>query len=334
MMPLIGTVSDDGAYYWDSDGHGWQPLWLTMTEIRQAALVCYGIEAPTAQHLANGMLNQSWRIGDFVLRVSRAQKTREQLLYEHRVLSILHGEAPEVLSPVEGTNGRSLQAFKHRWLTMFPYVEGVLGSDLPTESRVQPTSTMMAKLHRLSQRLLNLPQRPGYYAADVQSQWLWPRLAPMLRQEVAGASSYFSLFDEETGQIAAWLDKLRIENAHLPSAVVQGDTNPRNLLFDGSRINIAAVIDWDECQVDLLHAAVAREAFSPGVRPDEFWETYISSDGPLRADSFELLFGLARLGAFIDLMWTDHHGTANPNSLTIIRGVAETIERMRKLAPL
>jgi hypothetical protein len=38
--------------------------------------------------------------------------------------------------------------------------------------------------------------------------------------------------------------------------------------------------------------------------------------------------------AFIDLMWTDHQGTANPHALTIIRSVAAAIERMRTVAPL
>jgi hypothetical protein len=318
MTHEIGTLSDDGATYSDGGGNGWQPLWLHPADVRQAALTCYGVESPTVQYLASGMLNQSWRIGDFVLRVSRTQRTQEQLLYEHHVLSTLHREAPEVLAPVTGIDGHSLQRVGQRWLTMFPYIEGVLGSDLPPGSGAQPTAAMMAKLHRLGQR----------------HQWIWPRLAPMLRRDVPGASSYFALFDDETAQIAAWLDKKRRENVVLPRAVVQGDTNPRNLIFDQSGGSIAAVIDWDECQVDLLHAAVAREAFAPGVRPDEFWDIYIRSGGPLRADSFNLLFGFARLGVLVDLMWTDHKGTANPHALTIIRDVAEVVERLREVAPL
>jgi hypothetical protein len=87
----------------------------------------------------------------------------------------------------------------------------------------------------------------------------------MLRREVPGASSYFALFDDETAQIAAWLDMKRRENVELPRAVVQGDTNPCNLIFDRSGTSIAAVIDWDECQVDMLHATVAHEAFAPAV---------------------------------------------------------------------
>jgi Ser/Thr protein kinase RdoA (MazF antagonist) len=334
MTLEIGSLSDDGAAYWDGDGNGWQPLWLRPADVRHAAVACYGVEAPTVQYLASGMLNQSWRVGDFVLRISRPGRTREQLLYEHHVLTTLNQEAPEVLAPVTGIDGHRLQRVGQRWLTMFPYVEGVLGSDLPQGTGAQPTAAMMAKLHRLSQRLLFLPQRPGYHASDVQSQWIWPRLAPMLRREIPSASSYFALFDNETAQIAAWLDTKRRENVDLPRAVVQGDTNPRNLIFDHSGSNIAAVIDWDECQVDVLHAVVAREAFAPGVRPDEFWDTYIRSGGPLQADSIELLFGFARLGGLMDLMWTDHQGRANPHALTIMRDVGAAIERLRGVAPL
>jgi hypothetical protein len=95
-----------------------------------------------------------------------------------------------------------------------------------------------------------------------------------------------------------------------------------------------SAVVWEECQVDLLHAAVAREAFSLDVRPEDFWKTYVDSGGPLPADSFELLFGFARLGALVDLMWTDHQGRANPHALTIMRDVAEVIERLRGVGPL
>jgi Ser/Thr protein kinase RdoA (MazF antagonist) len=123
-----------------------------------------------------------------------------------KVLSTLHREALVVLAPVTGIDGYSLQRFRQRWLTVFPYVEGLLGSTRPPGTGAQPTAAMMAKLHRLSQRHLPLPQRPGYHSSDVQSEWIWPRLAPMLRREIPAASSYFAVFDDETTQIAAWLD--------------------------------------------------------------------------------------------------------------------------------
>jgi hypothetical protein len=69
-----------------------------------------------------------------------------------------------------------------------------------------------------------------------------------------------------------------------------------------------------------------RQSASAAHTSENFWKTYVDSGGPLPADRFDLLFGFARLGAFIDLMWTDHHGRANPTSLPIIRSVAAAIE--------
>jgi len=326
-----GTVSEDRSQFWDGDAWGWQPLWLTVDQVEQAVTELYRMPTAEPQYLASGMLNQSWRVGAVVLRVSRPARTAPQLRYEHRMLAELGATLPEIVAPIPARNGPTLQSVHGRQLSLFPFVAGTLGSELSAESRRRPTATMMARAHRVSLERLDFDQRPGFHAVDDRSRWLWPRLSPMLRREVADVDEQFALFDDEVGILNAWLGELERSGRNLPRAVVQGDTNPRNLIFNGS--DLVAVIDWDECQVDLLHAAIAREAYA-SADPESFWHSYLQAGGPLDPDSFDVLAGFARLSAFIELMWTDHDGHANPHSPGLIRGVAEDIERMRQRAPL
>ncbi|HEY6738805.1 MAG TPA: phosphotransferase [Actinopolymorphaceae bacterium] len=335
MTLELGTLSEDGGHYWDGEPSRWQPLWLRADEVCEAARDRFGVETPARrpEYFGTGLLNQTWRVGDHVLRVSRDERSLEQLEYEHTVTEVLHRELPEICTAVRGVDGLAIQRWNGRLLSLFPYIAGDLGTATPDDVRVRETAAMLGRVHRVSLERLALPQRPGFHAVDVRDQWVWSRLRPMLLAEVRGpeAAECFALFDDEIARLGRWLDELHGSGRPLIRAVVQGDTNPRNLIFSGERI--VGVIDWDDCHVDVLAAAVAAEAFWPAVDPETFWRTYLTAGGPLAPEDFELLGGFARLVAFYDLIWADHDGHAGPNALDHIRSVATRLEFLRDRVP-
>lgn len=79
MTRTRGQISPDGTRYWDGEGRGWEPLWMTADEAVAAVRDRFGRPARRPEFLAAGYLNQSWRIGDAVLRVSRTERTPEQI---------------------------------------------------------------------------------------------------------------------------------------------------------------------------------------------------------------------------------------------------------------
>jgi Ser/Thr protein kinase RdoA (MazF antagonist) len=105
---------------------------------------------------------------------------------------------------------------------------------------------------------------------------------------------------------------------------VHGDFNPRNLIFQGTRL--VAVIDWDECRVEPLAWEVAQVAFGEAnAAPRPFWERYIAAGGPLAPQDFDLLNGFARMGALSELQWTVNEGQATPHAFDQVRDVVAAL---------
>ncbi|MEJ7654964.1 MAG: phosphotransferase, partial [Chloroflexia bacterium] len=125
----IGDLSPDGEHMWDGDA--WEPLWLLPDEVVDAVRVCFGLVVTAPYLLREGLLNQSWRLdspdGRYVLRVSRPQRLREQAAYEHALIRDLHKHVAAAVVPIPGHDGDTVQQWGTNILSMFPYVEGVLG---------------------------------------------------------------------------------------------------------------------------------------------------------------------------------------------------------------
>lgn len=335
----VGEVSPGGTHVWDSGGR-WEPLWLRPDQVAAAARACFGrTVAGPPRFLAEGMLNQSWQLdtphGCCVLRVTRPALSREQVGYEHDVTRSLHRHVPEVVPPLPGRDGDTVQVWGGRLLSLFPFVDGVLGTGTDPKLRASRAAAMLARIHRVSRDLSDRAQRPGFRRADERPRWLWARVRPVLVRELGAADGFAeacAVFDRELSELDTWLDTLVGSGRELPAALIHGDFNPRNLIFAGDRL--AGVIDWDGCHVDLLAWEVAQVACGSDVDTAAFWRTYLDAGGPLAERDLELLGGFARMGMLSEVQWTTDGGKLNPRGMDLVRELADGVTWNRDRHPL
>jgi Ser/Thr protein kinase RdoA (MazF antagonist) len=334
----IGDLSPERTHYWNGDIWGWQPLWLTPDAVTAIAGDRFGLRATDATYLGSGLLNQSWRLdtadGAFILRVSRPERTRAQIAWEHAVVRRLHEEIAAVIAPLPGCGGETIQTAQGFLFSLFPFAPGTSGVDVPATIRARASAEMLARIHRFTAGHLRLPQRPGFHSIDERPRWVWPEVKPILAGTFGGSAEFASFsaaIEREIAALDRWLDALQAAGRLTPRAVVHGDFNPRNLIFLGDRL--AAVIDWDDCHVAPVAWEVARAAYAPDVDPPAFWRDYLASDGPLIDEDVAMLDGFARVGALSELQWTlDEHDQPTPHAPQQLRDVARNLDRLRRRA--
>lgn len=323
-MAEYGDLSADGASYWSGDGWEWQPLWLRADEVLTAARARFGRAGAEATFLAAGMLNQSWLVGEHVLRVGRPERSVAQVSYEHAVLAELDKRVPFVVPPLAGRSGGTLEEWNGWLLTLSPFIAGRSGVDVDPLVRAVQSAAALGRLHRVAVEL-DLPQRPGFRSVDAEPRWVWTAYRPALFSGLGDEPEFLEIaaeLDREARELDAWLDGLR--GRVLPRALVHGDFNTRNLIFDGDAL--AAVIDWDECRVDLLAWEAAQ---GQGEHVSTFWAAYLEAGGPLDARDVELFDGFARMGAFSEVQWSVNSGAVSPNALSTLREAANAARWLR-----
>lgn len=311
-MPNRGDLSLDGRHYYDGDGWGWMPLWLTADEVVALASAEYGLTATSATLLSEGMLNQTWWLhcsdGDRVLRVSRTERTLEQVRYEDHVVA-----AWSAVGQIVAPENDHHPVVDGHVITLYPYCDGVPGTEIDPVLRAEQLAPVMAKLHRISLEL-ELPQRPGSRSVDdvsATAQWLPVRAALIERfgagrEILADAEVVDEAVAEVDEQIAVW----RRDHPDAPRAVIHGDLNARNQLYRNDQL--VGIIDTDECRIDPLVWEIAGLAYSaPEVSPTTVWRDYLAAGGPLDRADEAMLLPFARLGALSELQWfTDETGRA------------------------
>lgn len=341
-----GDLSPEGTHVWD--GHDWEPLWLQRDDVVEACRTCFGREPGTPEFLAEGLTNQSWRVdteapdgdGAYVLRVSGPELSRAQIGYEHAVAGGLHEQVAEVIAPVPGAGGETLQTFRDRMVTLFPHVDGTTGAAVDPDIRADQAARILARIHRAGTDR-GFGQRPGGRAVDEPPRLTWPAVRPILEQELRRdeeVGELFAFFDQEVDALDAWLDGLRESGRTLTRGLVHGDFGPRNLMFTHG--HLAGVVDWDFCHADILAFEVADAALgtlgalnAAGADPTSFWRTYLDAGGPLAIDDADLLGGFARIGALSELGYAlDGRGRAKPWATEIMHGVVADITRRRDRA--
>ncbi|MGH2533077.1 MAG: phosphotransferase enzyme family protein [Thermomicrobiales bacterium] len=331
--PKLGDLSADGLYYWDGDIWQWQRLWLVPDEVVDAVRRCFARPVTAVHFLAAGLLNQSWRIdadeGASILRTSRPERSRDQVAYEHALTRELNKHVDVVVPPLPGRDGETIQHWRGRILSLFPFVEGGSGVSMSADDRGRQTATVLAHFHRASLAHVGFGQRPGFRAVDEHPRWIWSAVKPVLRQDLDGTEDFDNLcraLDREIAVLDAWLDDLGASGRLVPRATVHGDFNPRNLIFRDNRL--VAVIDWDDCRVEPIAWEVARAAFGEtDIEPRAFWHAYLYAGGPLAPQDAELLGGFACIGALSELKWTVKNGKATPHAVEQVREVAVALTR-------
>ncbi|MBO0812011.1 MAG: phosphotransferase [Microlunatus sp.] len=310
-MPGRGDLSPDRTHYYDGDGWGWQRLWLTPDQVLALAVDEYGLAAMSAALLSDGFLNQTWRLacadGDRVLRVSRTERTLDQLRYEDHVVAAW-SSVSEIVAPQSAHH----PMINGHLITLYPYCEGRPGTEVDPVVRAHQLAPVLARLHRIS-RGLGLPQRPGARSVDdltAAERWLPVRSAVIDRfgtgPEIMEPAHVVDVAVAELDRIiGSWRS-----GGPAVRAVVHGDLNARNQLYAGDRL--VGIIDTDDCRVEPLVWEVAGLAYSdPAVSPTQVWQDYLAAGGPLDPDAGELLLWFARLGALGELEWfTDDQGRA------------------------
>lgn len=332
----VGDLSPDHTHYWEGDLWRWQPLWLAPEDVARATRECYRRAATSVSFLPDGLLNQSWRVeaggAAYVLRVSRPERSRQQIAYEHAFVASMRQRLSFVVAPLAGADAETVQYWRGKQLSLFPFVHGAAGTTVPAEDRGREAAAALAQIHRVSLDELNLPQRAGFTATDEPPRWIWSEVRPLLARALtptAERDELFAVFDREIARLDTWLDDLHGSRRPLPRATIHGDYNPRNMIF-GDR-QLRGVVDWDNCHLDTLAYEVAAAAFTRvGVAPATFWRTYLDSGGPLTADDVDLLGEFARMDTLAELQWALHDGGVVPTrALELLRDLAAGLALLR-----
>lgn len=330
--PSVGELSADGTKVWG--GHTWEPLWLLQPEVVEAAKVRFGrVVDVTPTFMAEGLMNQSWRVGSpdgtYVLRVSRPELSRESVAYEHAVIGLLHREVREVVPALPGSNGETLQVWRGRALSLFPYIDGTLGTDVEAAIRWQQAASVLARIHRTSTSL-DLTQPADHARTVVDQSTMWSTVRPVLARDLPRSVEVGELlrfFDDEAADLEAWLESVRTSGRQLRRGVVHGDFNPRNLIFRDNQL--IAAIDWEYCHVDVLAYEVALALKAPD--PLAFWRTYLDAGGPLKVKDIDLLGGFARIDTLAGLYFTTDGGDrSKPWAIEILREVAGAVKQLHQ----
>ncbi len=310
MPPTTGQLSPDGTSSFHGDW-GWQRLWFSRARVLELCRQHFAVEATGAILLADGMLNQSWRIAaddhDRVLRIGRRERTAEQVAYERVAARMWSAVVPQVVV----AEYADVPVVDGRVLTLFPFIEGTSGSSVEAPLRARNLAPPLARMHRVS-LAVRLPQRPGFTAMDDHRPWFdWEhtRVAMLERfghgPDVTGP---IEVVDRATAELDDLLDGWQRDGRLSDRATVHGDLNPRNQLYRNGEL--VGIIDTDDCRVEPLVWDVANLAYSDAATsPTSVWTDYIDAGGPLEHGAQELLVHIARVGALTELRWlTDDNG--------------------------
>lgn len=313
-QPTHGDISKDGQSVWDTDH--WAPLRLAAVQIIDAVKAGWGLEAEAPlRYLAEGLMNHSWHLstgaGEFVVRVVRPDIDAAQLHREHRVVAALRRSVPEVVVPLPGCDGDTVQTYEGINLVLYPYVAGQLANSVPKERWEHHAASLLARIHQAG---LPLAERKGRNS-------IWSTVRPVVlreldRNRIAGEVDYL---DRERRRLAEWVAKL----VHLRIGIVHGDMNSRNLILRNDRI--VGVIDWESGHEDLVLAEAS--TLSP-----ECFATYLESGGPAQPEDARLFPGFARLNTMANLYFAlEHgveHGHAGRNAEQLLRDVVAELQEL------
>ncbi len=310
-----GDISLDGQSVWDTDH--WEPLRLTAAQVVRAVKDGWGLEAQAPlRYLAEGLMNHSWQCssaaGEFVVRVVRPDIDADQLDREHRVVRALSRDVPEVVVPVPGRNGDTVQSYEGINVVLYPYVAGQLANSVPQELWEHKAAALLARIHRTGLRLVDHPP---------ERESIWSAVRPIVLRElglerIADSVEYL---DCEERRLADWATGL--QNVHL--GIVHGDFNSRNLILRDD--DIVAVIDWESCREDLVLLEASQLS-------SECFATYLESGGPAEPEDVQRFPGFARLNTMANLYFAvEHgarHGQAGPNAERLLKDVVAELRAL------
>lgn len=172
-----------------------------------------------------GVVNDVWSVRiDGKLAVARlGNRSDADLDWEAKLLQFLDQQGFSVPTPIPTTDGRLFVD----GMVLMKYLEGEMPE---TKEDWQNVAKTLKDIHKLTK---NWPQRPG-----------WRSSIDLLHAETGTKIDLTKMPPEGVARCRAAWAKLKGSQ----TCVVQGDTNPRNILINNNQV---ALIDWDESHVDV-----------------------------------------------------------------------------------
>lgn len=177
------------------------------------------------------------------LRINEG-KSEADVRYEAGLIAELAARGVATPRPVVTAGGEPLVSRKGRWVSVFPWVDGIqreLGEVRPADARA--VGGALARLHRAGAGLAGRFAREGIYttghiAARVEAVAADPRAAgdPALGGAIAAAA-----------QEMRWLAERAAERARAPRGIIHGDLFRDNVLFADS--TVAALLDFEQASL-------------------------------------------------------------------------------------
>ena len=189
------------------------------------ALGQWGDDAVRLERLAGGVANDVWsvRIRGQLAVARLGSRGDADLAWETELLQYLDRHGMTVPAPLPTTDGRLFAD----GLVVMTYMEG---GPPETEADWRRVAATVRQLHRLT---AGWPQRPG-----------WRSSIDLLQADTGTRINLTAMPAEGVARCRTAWARL----AGRETRVIHGDLNPGNIRMTSDRV---ALIDWDECHVDV-----------------------------------------------------------------------------------
>jgi len=273
--------------------------------------------------LEGGELKDVFRIdagsAAFALRVYQPQVSRDDVASEMALVAPFARRLDEVPNAIPARDGALLAVEHGRVAVLAPFVEG---SRLDRRDRAQrrAAAELLARLHAIAAAIESpRPRRAPAPYRDFDwhenGWWSWPDIEAFLRAHDLTSTPVDAgtLRQRIDGELAAAPHALRALAAlDLPSMPIHNDYFPGNLLWHNGQV--AAVIDWDETNVDwrALEVANASIEFSQPnddqLEPDpalvrDFLRDYVAAGGELLDRERAAMLRLRKLRLLMETLY-------------------------------
>lgn len=288
----------------------------------------------------NTVLRLETNINDYVLRISHPTTNIERLNYEHQLVKLIHAHVKEVPLPICSESGTTFISYKHKLITLFPFIEGHLAEPNHDSAR-KNAAKMLAKLHLVSLQYPDFPQKPGHQSINnlnwnLNHMWDWTFLAQLFFANNEGIENKLNsisskleedcikeinrqkkLIKAEKEEIQEWVNDVKQDGQFLISGVIHGDFYAGNILTK-SNGEITAVIDWDECCREWFIYELARTIWEfcqdsnenklDVSKANSFIQDYKLAGGPVPEREFYLIIPFIRYVRLIEILFYIQQG--------------------------
>ena len=220
-----------------------------------------GVAIEGVRRLEGGWMNDVFAIdseaGPLVLRVLQPEATAEMISWSHHLLDRIAPRLSTVQPPLRTPGGATTVEVNDRLATLERFVEGRLGNRAGSD--IEPAARALGALHAVLAEVDDVQPRSGYPRfADLDWRenrwWSWSRVD----RELVAFRVDIEVIERALEEVPPALAS--VDSTALPLHPIHGDYHEENLLLEPSgepagvagieAVEVAAIIDWDECRLD------------------------------------------------------------------------------------